>query len=114
MVPSFWDPTTMQPPCVTPGNKLNECASRLYQEKVPGHVDLSADWAGWRLRGRWLISPDGQRINPLRLRGILSREDGEKRIHKAIHKARTTSGHQGEVVELRKGLRKTINAELDK
>lgn len=72
-------------------------------------MDLSADWAGWRLRGRWLISPDGQRINPLRLRGILFREDGENRVSKATQRK---NGLQGVVVELRKGLRDAIAAEV--
>lgn len=87
----------MQPPCVIPGQPLNACARQLYAEKVTGHVDLSSHWAGWKLRGRWLISPDGHRLNPERLRGILFREDGEARVTKA----RTKRGHRGEVVELR-------------
>lgn len=73
----------MQPPCITPGQAVNPCARRLYDEKVLGHVDLSADWAGWRLRGRWLISPEGDRVNPLRLRGMLFREANDQRRHKA-------------------------------
>lgn len=96
----------MQPPCVTPGTALNPCARRLYQEKVLGHVDLSADWAGWKLRGKWLIAPGGHRINTLRLTGILFREDGEKRISAA----RSKSGHRGVVVGLSEMIRKPITA----
>jgi hypothetical protein len=70
----------MQPPCLERAQPMNDCARRLYQEKVLGHVDLAADWAGWKLRGRWLISPDGDRINTLRLRGMLFREAQEQRI----------------------------------
>jgi hypothetical protein len=66
-----------------PRQPVNECARKLYTEKVLGHVDLSADWAGWRIRGPWLISPEGDRINPQRLRGLLFREANEKRRHKA-------------------------------
>lgn len=77
----------MQPPCVMPKQPLNPCARRLYAEKVIGHVDLAAEWAGWRLRGRWLISPEGDRINPERLRGILFREANEKRRHRAGQKS---------------------------
>ncbi len=33
-------------------------------------IDLTGDWAGWRLRGRFLISPDGDRLSVERLRGI--------------------------------------------
>lgn len=88
----------MQPPCVMPKHPLNPCARRLYTEKVLGHVELAADWAGWRLRGRWLISPEGDRINPERLRGLLFREANEKRRHKAGFKA----GQRGKVVSLRR------------
>lgn len=77
----------MQPPCIKPRASVNPCARRLYAEKVLGHVDLSADWAGWRLRGRWLISPEGDRINPLRLRGLMFREANEQRRHKAGDKS---------------------------
>jgi hypothetical protein len=45
-----------------------------YFFEIYQHADFAGDWAGWRLRGRWLISPDGDRINPLRLRGILFAE----------------------------------------
>jgi len=73
----------MEPPCIMPRVPLNECAKRLYAEKVLGHVDLAADWAGWRLRGRWLISPDGDRITVERLRGLLFVEMNERRRLKA-------------------------------
>lgn len=79
---------------------MNDCARRLYQEKVLGHIDLAADWAGWKLRGQWLISPDGDRVNPQRLRGMLFREANERR-----HKAGLKSGQQGAVIAL--GLVKT-------
>lgn len=92
--------TRMEPPCIKTGEKLNPCAARLYQEKVLGHVDLSADWAGWRLRGRILISPDGDRINPERLRGILFRESGDARVRKA--QARLNG--PGLLVAIRSGL----------
>lgn len=87
----------MQPPCIIPGASVNPCARKLYAEKVLGHVDLAADWAGWRLRGRWLISPEGDRINPQRLRGLLFRESNEKRRHKAGKQ----SGLQGASAKVR-------------
>lgn len=83
----------MQPPCLLPDTPMNDCARRLYSERVLGHIDLPGDWAGWRLRGKWLISPGGHRINPQRLRGILFREDGEQRVARARSKA----GHRGSV-----------------
>ena len=39
--------------------------------KVHGALDLEGAWLGWRLRGRDLVSPDGDRISPERLRGLM-------------------------------------------
>lgn len=36
-------------------------------------------WAGWRFSGRLLVSPDGDRITPERLRGLLWRDAQEQR-----------------------------------
>lgn len=96
----------MQPPCLVPDIPMNHCARRLYDEKVLGHIDLGGDWAGWRLRGKWLISPDGDRINPLRMRGILFREAGDKRISKQKAK----DGQRGEVHDLRTGFRDALES----
>ena len=96
----------MEPLCLIPGQPVNACARKLYAEKVLGHIDLTADWAGWRLRGRWLISPDGDRVNPHRLRGMLFREANERR-----HKAGLKSSQQrAAVIEL--GLVKTTRQQL--
>lgn len=43
------------------------------------HIDLEEDWYGWRLRGRHLVSPDGDRLTPERLKGIVWRESMELR-----------------------------------
>lgn len=42
-------------------------------------LDLLGEWNGWRLRGRRLVSPDGKRITPEHLRGLLFRDDPELR-----------------------------------
>ena len=47
----------------------------LCDEQRPSH----ADWLGWKQRGRYLVSPDGQRINPERMCGIMWRMDAEAR-----------------------------------
>lgn len=75
---------TNAPPCATPGAPLNPCASAHYRWLVNGHGHLPADWAGWRLAGRWLVSPDGDRITPERLRGLLFRESSESSVRKAV------------------------------
>jgi hypothetical protein len=55
---------------ITP-NRCEWLASELtakafnYAENVH---NLTGDWSGWRVRGHWLISPTGQRVNPLRVR----------------------------------------------
>lgn len=42
-------------------------------------VDFPDDWGGWRLRGRHLVSPEGQRITRERLIGLLWRDELELR-----------------------------------
>lgn len=43
-------------------------------------VDLPGEWYGWRLRGRYLVSPDGERITRARLDGLLWRDGQELRL----------------------------------
>ena len=43
------------------------------------HVDFQGAWHGWRLRGRHLVSPDGERITAERLSGLLWRDQLELR-----------------------------------
>lgn len=73
---------TNAPPCATPGAPLNPCARSLYRWLVDGHGDLPAEWSGWRLAGRFLVSPDGDRITPERLRGLLFREMADARLRR--------------------------------
>jgi hypothetical protein len=98
----------MQPPCLKPGLSMNPCARQLYQEKVLGHIDLTGEWTGWRLRGRDLIAPDGTRVNPLFIQGAIFRWKNEARVARA--RARE-SGQQGEVRQLRAGLRDALDRE---
>lgn len=41
---------------------------------LDGDLDLPGDWTGWRLRGRHLVSPEGERITQERLSGLLWRD----------------------------------------
>ena len=68
-----------QPPCWQDGKKQNPCALAHYDRVVHGHTDLRADWLGWKQRGRYLVAPDGQRISPERMRGIMWRLEAEAR-----------------------------------
>lgn len=71
----------VRPPCWPVGKPCpNACARAYYHELVDNHRTLTGPWTGWRLAGRDLISPDRQRINPQRLRGLLFRQDAEARI----------------------------------
>lgn len=69
-----------RPPC-WPANTPcpNDCAAALHEREVYNHVDLIGPWTGWRLRGRDLVTPDGIRFSPERLRGLAWRQDYERR-----------------------------------
>lgn len=51
-----------------------EAQNFIYQALVHCHIDLAQEWHGWRIRGRFLVSPDGDRITVERLRGVVFRE----------------------------------------
>jgi len=44
--------------------------SDSYNHVIDNHVDLHGPWAGWRLAGRDLVAPSGERIPERRLRGL--------------------------------------------
>jgi len=43
------------------------------------NLDFEDEWYGWRLRGRHLVSEDGQRMTIERLRGLMWRDKMELR-----------------------------------
>ena len=70
-----------RPPCWPSGQPCpNNCASALYERVVYNRHHLPEPWHGWRMAGRWLVSPDGDRIAPERLRGLLWRQVSEARV----------------------------------
>jgi hypothetical protein len=70
-----------QPPCWAEGQPCpNDCASQRHDRIVHNVTPLHGRWAGWRMAGRELVSPDGDRISSERLRGIMFREAGLARI----------------------------------
>lgn len=70
-----------RPPCWPEGQPCpNGCAQALYERTVYNRHHLPQPWNGWRFAGRELVSPEGDRIAPERLRGLLWREAGEKRV----------------------------------
>ena len=71
----------MRPPCWPDGKPCpNTCAGDLHRRIVDNHVDLTGPWTGWRLRGRDLVSPAGDRITPERIRGLMFRQQAEDRL----------------------------------
>ena len=69
----------------------DEHHDRVVYNKTPLH----GPWCGWRLAGRDLVSPDGERISTERLRGLMFRAAAEARRDRA--RARAKAGLQGEV-----------------
>lgn len=63
--------------------------------RVWQHADLEGPWAGWRLRGRYLVAPGGERLNAQRLVGMLLEEALRLRLAKA---RKANCGHQVGVV----------------
>lgn len=52
----------------------------MFDVQVYGHLDFTGQWYGWKLRGRHLVAPDGQRISQERLDGLLWRDAMELRL----------------------------------
>lgn len=86
------------PPCIEPGQPINTCARAMYAWRVEAKGYLPGEWTGWRLAGRYLVSPDGDRILPERIRGIIFRDALEKR--RARNKPGAKSVGQGAVMHL--------------
>lgn len=70
---------------------MNACATDRWRWEVEGSGPLFGHWAGWRIAGRELVTPDGDRIRPERLRGLLFRESMEQARLKA---GRRTGGQE--------------------
>lgn len=50
---------------------LAETSDEHYRRVVYNEAALFGEWRGWRLAGRYLVSPTGERLMPERLRGIM-------------------------------------------
>lgn len=88
------------PPCWKPGKPCpNSCADALYRRNVYNQQHLPAPWDGWRMAGRDLITPDGVRLSPERVRGLAWRQEAETRL--ASIKARKRPVRQEVVTVIR-------------
>lgn len=56
-----------------------ETTPEHYARVVYGTGPLYGPWAGWRIAGRFLVAPDGKRLTPERLRGLLWTEEHRRR-----------------------------------
>lgn len=70
-----------RPPCWPDGQSCpNDCAADHYDRTVHNKHWLPEPWQGWRFAGRELVAPDGERITPERMRGLLWRQAAEARL----------------------------------
>lgn len=77
----------MRPPCWPEGQPCpNRCAGDLHERVTRNHTTLHGPWAGWRMAGRDIVSPDGDRISPERLRGLIWRQEAEKRLSGSLQR----------------------------
>lgn len=60
-----------------------EMLDAQYALRVHNHTDLYGRWQGWRMAGRDLVSPDGVRFSPERMRGLAWRQESELRLSNA-------------------------------
>ena len=58
-------------------------------QQTSNHIRFGGDWYGWRMAGKDLVSPEGTRISPTRMKGIVWRIESEARLAQAA--ARNTA-----------------------
>lgn len=76
-------PNPLRPACWPEGQPCpNACARAQHERIVHNRHELQGPWHGWRFAGRELISPEGDRINAERLRGLLFAESLRQRCTK--------------------------------
>lgn len=78
----------------------NDCAAALLQRVVYNHQDLTGPWAGWKFRGRELVSPTGTRLSPARIEGLAWKQMTEARLDavRARNAAKSTTKQLVKVV----------------
>jgi hypothetical protein len=68
----------------------------------PSMIYLPDEWCGFRFTGRWLIGPDGDRITPHRLNGLLWRDQME------LRRAGYASRRKAEAAKVASGRQRTV------
>ncbi len=79
--------------CLESGNGMNRCAREVHDWHVHGTGPLYGAFAGWRIAGDELVSPNGDRMRARRLEWLMREEWQQRRGKKKKGK--------GVVVELR-------------
>ncbi len=79
-----------------------ESSTAHHDRVVHNRHELHGPWSGWRMAGRDLVSPDGDRIAPARLQGLLWRQRAEARRDAArARNASRKAGQRGLVTVIR-------------
>jgi len=60
-----------------------ETEAEHFDRVVHNKTPLHGPWAGWRMAGKDLVAPDGTRVSPTRMRGVLFRIEAEERLQRA-------------------------------
>lgn len=71
-----------------------------FDRVVHNKTALHGPWAGWRMAGRELVSPDGDRFSPTRLRGLAWRLEAEQRAERARARNAKAKSGQRELVKV--------------
>lgn len=78
-----------------------EAAMRfLFELQVHNKIDLSGPWSGWKLRGRYLVSPSGDRLSPQRVEGLAWRDAMELRRAGYASRRKAERAKQGPTVRV--------------
>lgn len=68
--------------------------ARRFSNPEGVEVEFPEDWNGWRFAGRFLVSPDGERMTARRLDGLLWRDGQELRLSGYASRLQAERGHK--------------------
>ena len=76
-----------------------EAMDWLHDLMARNHTPLYGRWNGWRMAGRELVSPDGTRFTPERLRGLAWQQETSTRLNssRALNAEKKAGQHGAKV-----------------
>lgn len=77
-----------------------ESPAEHYDRVVHNKTALHGPWRGWRMAGRHLVSPEGDRFSPERLKGLAFRLEAEQRLEAARARNASRKARQRELVKV--------------